>query len=374
MGTNGFAIGLPHGFATLEAESGELRCAAGLPIAVRRSRSSTTSRALALADRAEPARARVRPQPPTATASASAGTASTPSRGSIARCVRPGRTRTCAISAGTSARICSSPMCAPRRARRSRGRTAIPSPAGAGCSCTTALIGDWTRVRRQVEALIPDKFYGLARRHHRFRGGVSRHPGRRRSSAIPIAATTRMLATLTDMVTAKDREPLRFTAALSNGHDLYAFRYSANDRREHAVLSRSPATAWSSSPSRSTTIDRMEAGAARPHRRCPGRQAGAARTLRRRAARRRAVGRAPPANLPLGCANARGSPSAQATSSDVMPRAGGAPSNPCRVRLVLGEAASPRINWIIGDYWIARLKRAMTTENGTTDSRLKRAP
>ncbi len=32
------------------------------------------------------------------------------------------------------------------------------------------------------------------------------------------------------MVTTKDyREPLRFTAALANGRDLYAFRYSAND-------------------------------------------------------------------------------------------------------------------------------------------------
>ena len=32
------------------------------------------------------------------------------------------------------------------------------------------------------------------------------------------------------MVTTKDyREPLRFTSALANGRDLYAFRYSAND-------------------------------------------------------------------------------------------------------------------------------------------------
>jgi predicted glutamine amidotransferase len=39
-----------------------------------------------------------------------------------------------------------------------------------------------------------------------------------------------VLATLTDMVTTKDyKEPLRFTAALANGRDLYAFRYAAND-------------------------------------------------------------------------------------------------------------------------------------------------
>jgi glutamine amidotransferase len=30
------------------------------------------------------------------------------------------------------------PMCAPRPARRSRDRTATPSPVGDGCSCTTA--------------------------------------------------------------------------------------------------------------------------------------------------------------------------------------------------------------------------------------------
>src|SRR5262249_60296634 len=47
----------------------------------------------------------------------------------------------------------------------------------------------------------------------------------------PVAATARVLATLTDMVSTKDyKEPLRFTAALSNGRDLYAFRYSANDQ------------------------------------------------------------------------------------------------------------------------------------------------
>ena len=47
----------------------------------------------------------------------------------------------------------------------------------------------------------------------------------------PLAATERTLATLTDMV--NQNEPgdrFRFTAALSNGKDLYAFRYSVNDK------------------------------------------------------------------------------------------------------------------------------------------------
>jgi glutamine amidotransferase len=47
----------------------------------------------------------------------------------------------------------------------------------------------------------------------------------------PVAAAERTLLQLTEFVNqkgAKDR--LRFTAALSNGKDLYAFRYAVNDR------------------------------------------------------------------------------------------------------------------------------------------------
>ena len=84
-------------------------------------------------------------------------------------------------------------------------------------------------LRRQVESLIPDEFYGS-------------RVGTTDSEAVflailgaggdkdPVGATTRVLATLTDMVTTSGlKEPLRFTAALANGRDLYAFRYSAND-------------------------------------------------------------------------------------------------------------------------------------------------
>jgi glutamine amidotransferase len=40
----------------------------------------------------------------------------------------------------------------------------------------------------------------------------------------------KVLATLTDMVSSEShKEPLRFTAALADGNDLYAFRYAAND-------------------------------------------------------------------------------------------------------------------------------------------------
>src|SRR4051812_36559769 len=89
-------------------------------------------------------------------------------------------------------------------------------------------IGDWSLIRRRVEALIPDAFY-------RSRVGTTD------SEAVflailgagadddPVAATCGTLARITDMVRASGtQEPLRFTAALSDGRDLYAFRYVYN--------------------------------------------------------------------------------------------------------------------------------------------------
>jgi predicted glutamine amidotransferase len=92
------------------------------------------------------------------------------------------------------------------------------------------LIGNWTRLRRRVESLIPDAYYGS-------------RIGTTDSEAVflailgaggeedPVGATARVLATLTEMVRDEgESEPLRFTAALANGQDLYAFRYAANDK------------------------------------------------------------------------------------------------------------------------------------------------
>jgi glutamine amidotransferase len=91
------------------------------------------------------------------------------------------------------------------------------------------MIGNWSRLRRKVEALIPDEVYGS-------------RIGTTDSEAVflailgaggdkdPVGATKRVLATITGMVSGQGyKEPLRFTSALSNGRDLYAFRYSAND-------------------------------------------------------------------------------------------------------------------------------------------------
>jgi glutamine amidotransferase len=92
------------------------------------------------------------------------------------------------------------------------------------------VIGNWNRMRRMTEALIPDEFYGS-------------RVGTTDSEAVflailgaggdtdPLGATSRVLATLTDMASKGGlNEPLRFTAALANGRDLFAFRYSANDK------------------------------------------------------------------------------------------------------------------------------------------------
>jgi len=90
-------------------------------------------------------------------------------------------------------------------------------------------IGDWPLIRRRVESLIPDEFYGS-------RGGTTDSEamflailgaGVERD---PVAATVRVLGTVVDMVRASGtREPVRFTAALSDGEALYAFRYASDD-------------------------------------------------------------------------------------------------------------------------------------------------
>src|SRR3954462_5258271 len=90
-------------------------------------------------------------------------------------------------------------------------------------------VGDWSLIRRRVEALIPDELY---------KGRIGTTDSEAVFLAIlgagaesdPIAATIRTLNTLTDMVRASGTiEPLRFTSALADGENLYAFRYSNND-------------------------------------------------------------------------------------------------------------------------------------------------
>jgi predicted glutamine amidotransferase len=90
-------------------------------------------------------------------------------------------------------------------------------------------IGNWNRLRRQVEALIPDELYpsriGTTDSEAMFLAMMGAGIDR------PVAAAEKVLATLTGFVNGvTPGERLRFTAALANGQDLYAFRYAVNDR------------------------------------------------------------------------------------------------------------------------------------------------
>jgi predicted glutamine amidotransferase len=90
-------------------------------------------------------------------------------------------------------------------------------------------VGSWNRLRRRVESLIPDALYpsriGTTDSEAVFLAimGAGVEPD-------PIAATKTILGRLCTMVNEDGhRERLRFTSALTNGRDLYAFRFAEND-------------------------------------------------------------------------------------------------------------------------------------------------
>jgi glutamine amidotransferase len=90
-------------------------------------------------------------------------------------------------------------------------------------------VGSWNRLRRKVEQLIPDAFYpsrvGSTDSEAVFLAmmgaGLDRDP---------VGATGRVLASLCGLVNEENkRERMRFTSAVANGRDLYAFRFAEND-------------------------------------------------------------------------------------------------------------------------------------------------
>jgi predicted glutamine amidotransferase len=90
-------------------------------------------------------------------------------------------------------------------------------------------VGSWNRLRRKVEQLIPDALYpsrsGTTDSEAVFLAimgaGLDRDP---------IGATARVLRSLRDLVNEEGkRERMRFTTAIANGRDLYAFRFAEND-------------------------------------------------------------------------------------------------------------------------------------------------
>jgi glutamine amidotransferase len=90
-------------------------------------------------------------------------------------------------------------------------------------------IGSWNRLRRKVENMIPDALYPS-------------RLGTTDSEAVflammaagldhdPLGAAQRVLRALSALVNEEGhRDHLRFTAALANGRDLFAFRFAEND-------------------------------------------------------------------------------------------------------------------------------------------------
>ena len=92
------------------------------------------------------------------------------------------------------------------------------------------LVGSWNRLRRRVEEMIPDELYpsraGTTDSEAVFLAIMG--AGVRNN---PILATTRTLAKISAYVSETgSEERFRFTSALTDGRDLYAFRYALNDK------------------------------------------------------------------------------------------------------------------------------------------------
>ncbi len=91
-------------------------------------------------------------------------------------------------------------------------------------------IGGWHQVRRAIEAMIPDEFY-------KHRTGTTDSEALFLAAAAlglendPILAFRTVLERAWDIVKAHGiTEPIRFAAALADGENLYAFRWSTDER------------------------------------------------------------------------------------------------------------------------------------------------
>jgi predicted glutamine amidotransferase len=90
-------------------------------------------------------------------------------------------------------------------------------------------IGNWHRLRRKVESMIPDAFYpsrlGTTDSEAVFLAMMGAG-----LDADPLGAARRVLRDLVALANEDGHsEHLRFTAALANGRDLFAFRFAEND-------------------------------------------------------------------------------------------------------------------------------------------------
>ena len=92
-------------------------------------------------------------------------------------------------------------------------------------------IGGYARIKRRLEALIPDELYDAPPRHHGFGGDL---PARRWPTAWrtnPVAAMARTLKQVRGLMDeAGIDEPLRFTAAFTDGESLWAYRWACDGK------------------------------------------------------------------------------------------------------------------------------------------------
>ncbi len=91
-------------------------------------------------------------------------------------------------------------------------------------------IGGWTKIRRRVEALIPDEYYpsriGTTDSEALFLIALAHG-----LAQDPVRAMARTLATIrTIMEQADIKDPLRLSAACTDGEHLYAFRWASDDK------------------------------------------------------------------------------------------------------------------------------------------------
>lgn len=92
-------------------------------------------------------------------------------------------------------------------------------------------VAEWDRLRRHVEGLIDDRIYplrlGTTDSEALFLAIMSTIG--KDSTAGPVDATRTVLKCLHDLLGGEGGHPFRFTAALSDGQRIYAFRYALND-------------------------------------------------------------------------------------------------------------------------------------------------
>jgi glutamine amidotransferase len=105
-----------------------------------------------------------------------------------------------------------------------------PFASGVWLFMHNGFVGGWNRLRRRVEGMIPDRLYpsriGTTDSEALFLSIMAEC-----GSKDPVEATAAVLRSVREMSNENDPpEEFRFTAALTNGADLYAFRYAVNDR------------------------------------------------------------------------------------------------------------------------------------------------